>query len=223
MPDDWLRIGLVIAALGGLLLGVRAWVSRGPLDPQAGRQLLHVGAGLVALFFPWLFSNAWPVLTAMGITLLTLCGLRLSGYLHRRFADLLYAGGRRSPGDVYFFVAIALVFVLSGGDALSFAIPVLILALADPAATLVGVRYGRHRFPIMGGEKSVEGSLAFLAVAFLSTAAPLVLLGQPAASEVLVAAAIVAIATTLVEAMTPWALDNLFVPLAAHLALRLVL
>lgn len=84
---------------------------------------------------------------------------------------------------------------------------ILIAGLADPAAALVGRPAGRHRYP---GGKSVEGSLAFLAVAvaLLLVVPPLGVVGALA----------VGLALTVVEALTLPVDDNLYLPLLAAIA-----
>jgi dolichol kinase len=78
---------------------------------------------------------------------------------------------------------------------------ILIAGLADPAAALVGRRYGRHRYP---GGKSVEGSAAFLAVALA------LLVAVPGVG--LAGALAVAVVLTLLEAPTLIVDDNLYLP-----------
>ncbi len=59
------------------------------------------------------------------------------------------------------------MFVLSDGRTLLYVVPILVLTFADAAAALVGVAFGRLRYSTVGGSKSLEGSAAFLGVAFL--------------------------------------------------------
>ena len=111
---------------------------------------------------------------------------------------------------------------LSGGDALMFGVPILVLTLADTAAALVGIRYGRARLTIAAGDKSVAGSIAFFIVAFLCASIPVVLLGHAELPAVLAGAAMLACVTTTVEALAGNGLDNLLVPLAAFASLPLL-
>jgi dolichol kinase len=90
---------------------------------------------------------------------------------------------------------------------------VLCLALGDAAAALAGKAWGRHRLP--GSSKSVEGSLACLAVCLSAGAA----CGLGAA-----AAAGAALAATIVESLptTRFFNDNLWMPVAAAAAALLL-
>ena len=208
----------IVATLGTglvLLAGLSAWRAWRVLHPELVRKLLHIGIGLIVLSFPWVFSEAWPVLFVVGAALAVLGAMRTPTVLGRRLRGVLDDVGRVSSGDVCFLIAAAAVFALSGGDALMFSVPLLVLTFADSAAALVGVRFGRIHYAAASGGKSVEGSIAFFVVAFLCAQIPILLLANNTASEALITAGVLACVTTLIEAFSHKGLDNLLVPLAA--------
>ncbi len=221
MSMQWIGALSVIVVGIVLLIGLAACQARYPMHPEAIRKLLHVGMGLTALSFPWLFRDIEPVLGVVGAAMVILVAVRKAPYL-RRFGTVLDGVARSSRGDVFFLVAIAALFALSGGDALMFGVPILVLTLADTAAALVGIRYGRARLTIAAGDKSVAGSIAFFIVAFVCASIPVVLLGHAELPAVLAGAAILACVTTTVEALAGNGLDNLLVPLAAFASLPLL-
>ncbi len=223
MMNPWLGIGLTLAALVGLLATLHVYQRRRAPDPEVGRKLLHVGAGGLMLTCPWVFSEAWPVLLTAGVSVVGLLALRVSGSLRRRLGGAITGVARKSLGEIYFLPGMALLFVLSAGDALLFCVPMLILTLADAAAALIGMRYGRHRYAATEGEKSVEGSLACLIVAFLSTQVPLLLFGHVGPAESLLIALTLGLAVTLLEAVAWRGLDNLFIPVGACVLLKALL
>jgi dolichol kinase len=100
------------------------------------------------------------------------------------------------------------VLLLPGWPAVA---AILIAGVADPAAALVGRRFGRHRYP---GGKSLEGSAAFLAVALA------VLLAVPGVGAA--GAAMVALTLTILEAPTLPVDDNLYLPVLAAAAVALL-
>ncbi len=221
MSMQWIG-ALSVIALGILLLiGLATCQARYPMHPEVVRKLVHVGMGLTALSFPWLFRDIEPVLGVVGAAMVILVAVRKAAFL-RRFGTVLDGVARSSRGDVFFLVAIAALFALSGGDALMFGVPLLVLTLADTAAALVGIRYGRVRLTIAPGGKSVAGSIAFFIVAFICASIPVVLLGHAELPSVLAGAAILACVTTTVEAVAGNGLDNLLVPLAAFASLPLL-
>jgi phytol kinase len=214
---------VIVGIFAVLMIGLQGYRRSRSKDPELVRKLLHIGMGLVTLALPWLFAATWPVLLlTAGFTLL-LTALRFSRPLQRLLGGIIDGVSRESMGEIYFPVAVGLLFLLSGGDQITFCIPMLILALADASAALIGKRYGTLRYPTVDGEKSVEGSIAFLVVALLSTQIPLLLFTDTGRAESLVIALTLSLLTMLFEAIAWRGLDNLFVPLGAFLLLRSLL
>jgi phytol kinase len=149
--------------------------------------------------------------------------LRTFRSLRRLRGGVIDGVNRKSLGEIYFPLAVGLVYLLSAGDPLTFCIPMLILSLADAAAALVGERYGALRYPTAGQRKSLEGSVAFFTVAFLSAHIPLLLFTNAGRPANLLISLTLALLLTLLEAMAPGGLDNLGIPLVALLLLRSLL
>ena len=225
-----LGIACVLLALGALLGGLRWLQSRRALHPELVRKLMHVGMGLVALTFPRLFDQPWPVLVLSGTALALLAAVRWVGPLRRSLGSVLGGVERTSLGEFYFAGAVAMVFWLSRetnfprGTNLFFIIPVLILTLADAVGALIGTRYGLARYTTDdGGHKSVEGSLAFFLAAFFSTHVPLLLCSDTGRGASLLIGVTLGLLLVLIEAIAWRGLDNLFIPLTAFIALRIYL
>lgn len=213
MVNPWLGMAAVVAIFGLMMAGLRAYRQWRSPDAEALRKLLHVGMGFVTLAFPWVFAATWPVLVLAVTFVVGLSVLKKSAALRRRFGGVIEGVGRVSRGEIYFPLGVGLVFLCSAGDALLFCIPVLILTLADTAAALIGRRYGRHGYAIVAGEKTVEGSVAFFAVAFLSTHIPLLVFTETGRVESLLIGLALGLEVTLLEAVAWDGLDNLFIPL----------
>ncbi|KAJ2159201.1 dolichol kinase [Coemansia sp. RSA 552] len=219
--------GYWVAVLGGALAW--AWARQtkaqpieasSPLQLHVRRKAFHILAA--ALFTP-AFSWA-PGLLHVGFTaaLAGFVGVEAVRALRmgrsgawvdrfmRRFTDA------RDAGPV-----VTAHFYLLGGCALPLwlgsrhAAPagVLALGVADSAASLVGLRFGRRRWP--ASRKTVEGTLAFAASLGVSVAVLGSRTGSPA--PLLFAAP----AAALVEALTEQN-DNAVVPLVMHAAAALV-
>ena len=219
MLQSWLEMGAVLATGVGMMAGSSAYRARRAPHPELSRKLLHIGNGLLALTFPWLFETAWPVFVVVGVGTLVLCATRMSGTLRRCLGGALGGIGRASFGDLWFLLAIGLVFVLSDGRTLLYVVPILVLTLADAAAALVGVAFGRLRYSTVGGAKSLEGSATFLGVAFLCAGMSLLVSGDHGYREAFAIAVALAFATTILEALASKGLDNFLVPAGAFLVL----
>jgi phytol kinase len=220
MLSPWFGMLLVMAVLGGVMTALKLLVPRLGLHPETSRKGVHILMGLVTLSFPWLFREAWPVLLLAILAVAGLAATRLFAPLRQRFGGVLHGVERQSLGEVYFPLAVAILFLLSGSNRLLYTIPLLTLTLADAVAALVGVRYGQLRFATSEGSKSAEGSLAFFTVAFLSTHVPLLLLSNTGRAESLLIALVLALLVMLFEAVSVGGLDNLFIPLGCYALLR---
>ena len=219
----WLGMGAEMVVLTLLLLALRWCQRRVALTPEASRKLFHIGGGLTTLSFPWLFQVWWPPLALLPLTVGTLLALKYLGGLRGGLGLVLYGIERESLGEVYMPLSITLVWLLSGGRPALYCAPVLVLTLADPAAALVGTRFGRLRYPVAGGTKSLEGSVAFGITAYLAVQAPLLLLTALHPAVVMLSALLVAALAMLAEAVAGRGLDNLIIPLLCFGLLRLCL
>ena len=183
---------------------------------QPWRRLFHMGGGVGIAAFVAVVGRDSPVPAAtLGSALaaaLVLDWIRLRSRVantlfFRRFSALASpreAG--RVASSTWFLLGVLAVLLLAPAG--WFVPAVLVLALADPAASVVGRLWGRHGL----GKGSWEGTGAFFLVAAV-VLTPLA--GLPAA---LIAAALVAALEVLPTGID----DNLTVPLAAVLALWLV-
>lgn len=213
MITPWLAILLVLAALVGLLVALPIYKACCHPHPELPRKLLHVGMGAICLSFPWLFEAVWPVLLLAGVSSAMLWALRSVSFLRHRFGGVIHGVQRASLGDLCYPLGVALVFVLASGDPALYCAPIALLALADPAAALVG-RHGRLRYTTRDGVKSLEGSIAFACIGFLSVQVVLAVLRPSYGPELVLISAVMGILTAAVESYAWGGLDNLFVPLA---------
>lgn len=223
-------IALVLGALLGLLAGLWLLQRSGRVYPELVRKLLHVGMGLVTVSFPWLFDEAWPVLLLGGSSAVLLLSLRWVRALKESVGAVVAGVGRVSFGDLYFPIAVVVLFLLyqRGGASedvrkLLYAVPVLLLTLADASAALVGIRYGTWHYATADGAKSAEGSFAFFTCAFFTVHVPLLLGDYTGRAESLLIALLLAWLAMLFEAIAWAGLDNLVLPLVSYLLLKIYL
>jgi phytol kinase len=211
---------LLLAWLVVVVTAAAALRRRRLLTPEASRKAVHSSLGITAAAFPWLFGDRLgPVWALSGLALAALVALRRYPPLRQRLGAVLHDVERGSWGDLLFPLAIALCWTLAPGDPLRFSLPLLVLAVADALAALVGRGYGHLAYSSSGGHKTWEGSLAFALVTFLLAEVPL-LLGSPRSrAACLLVALNLALLLTLVEALAWQGGDNLLIPLAGLLAL----
>ena len=216
-------IAAVLLTLGLALVAIRRVQVRRHLPPEAARKALHVTMSLVALALPWLFDEAWPVVLLVALATGAMLAVRWVPALRDTVGGVLHEVARPSLGDLCFPIAVGALYLLTAHSPVLYAIPLLLLGFADPAAALVGRRHGLAPYDTVDGTKSREGSVAFAFVAFLCVHVPLLLFTPVGRPESLWIAGIVAALATIVEAVSWRGLDNLFVPLGAYaVVLRLL-
>ncbi|MBB6099516.1 phytol kinase [Deinobacterium chartae] len=208
-----------LLVLGGCMVGLRLLQRRYHPHPELVRKLMHLCVGATALSFPLLFHDPQPVWWICGVAIAFMLALKYVSPLRALLGGVLDSVDRFSLGDVYFLAGVAVLFTVSGGG-LTFTIPMLVLTFADALAALIGVGYGRLRYPAADGVKSLEGSVAFLTVAFVSAHVPLLLSGATGRAESLVIALLIGILVMLLEAISWQGLDNLFIPLGTFVVLN---
>ena len=218
-----LAMTAVLAALATLLVGLKAMEKRSDFHPELLRKGVHVGMGLVVLPFPWVFDRPWPIIVLAILACVAMLAARASRRLRRGIGTVLGGVGRQSYGEIYFPIAVLLLFLLSRDNWLLYVVPILMLALADAVAALVGIRYGLSQYQTSDGHKSLEGSLAFFLVAFFSAHLPLLLLTDTGRAEAVLIATILALLLMMLECVAWHGVDNLLIPLGGHAFLRLYL
>jgi phytol kinase len=176
--------------------------------------------GLITASFPWLFDQVWPVLLLAASSLAVLVLVRSGFSATRSVRGVLHGVERSSWGELLFPVSVALLFVLAQGDPLLYSVPILILALADAVAALIGVYYGQTQFKTLEGSKSIEGSFAFFIVAFLCVHVAVLLFTDTGRVESLLIGLLMGIIVMLFEAVAWRGLDNLFIPVASFALLK---
>jgi len=206
--DDLGGATTLVALFLFVLLLAELWSRRGGADPEHSRKLVHTAGGLVCLAFPFFVRSPWTVLLlALSLSALFDLTKRLGGLRS------LHGVERQSRGAEYYPIAVFLVFLLAQDRLWLYVSALLVLAVGDASAALVGRRYGAVKYEVEESRKSLEGSLVFFFVAFLAIHLPTLLLGDFPRAVTVLAALQVALLVTGFEAISLGGRDNLFVPL----------
>lgn len=203
-------LGLVLSyifafGLIGLAEVVRIW--RG-WPTEFTRKVIHIAAGSWVIGIVYIFDHWWwgIVPTASFVIL---------NYIFYRFTIFKAMDTRGStPGTVYFALSITILLLLlwPRGQEGVVAAGVMPMTWGDAFASLIGGRWGRHQYEVLGSRRSWEGSVAMFFFSLLATFLVL-LVGLPLSpAEGFLYSFLMALGATLVEAFSPWGLDNLSVP-----------
>lgn len=212
--QDLQRLLLVGALCAGVLGLAEFWRRLRAVEAEWTRKLVHVLTGLTAAAFPWILPSSQAVAFLCGVFAVFLAWSRSRGLL-----PSVNGVERRSVGGPCYPLAVGLVFILAREQRAVYVASILVLAVSDALAALVGRGWGRHPYRTFGDAKSLEGSAAFLASAFPCVWLPLLAMTPLGGLECLWAALGVATLAACLEAIAPYGSDNLLVPLGTCLVL----
>jgi dolichol kinase len=190
------------------------------LRREFGRKAFHM-LSLVywAAFFFFGWPRIVPIMSVWLVIVLIIETARLRVPAVERalvglFEGLIRETERKHYSGIVHTTAGSLVaMVVAGGDPVIVGAAIGSLAFGDSAAALVGKAFGRTK--ILGGHKSLEGSLACFAACF---AVAIAVGARPGAA---LASALVATAVELLPT-TGFFNDNLWMPVAAAVVLRVL-
>jgi len=196
-------------------------VAKRPVDFT--RKLIHIGVGMwvvgtVLLFETWYFAIIPPATFVL-----------INAFSYWRGTIKAMEGeDREDPGTIYFPISFGALIYLFWDQPVLLVASLMPMTWGDAMAAVFGRHFGYYRFTVGGRTRSVEGSVAMLFWSWLATFAALFgmpfLVGQPVPNWmlILIYSGVVAIVCTLVEALSPWGIDNLTVPAAAAVMLNML-
>lgn len=192
-----------------------------PLDFT--RKFIHIGVGMWVLGTVLLFDTWYLAL----IPPLSFVAINAASYWRGIFTAM-ETGEKGQLGTIYFPISFAAVMYFFWSQPVLMVAAMMPMTWGDALASIIGQRHGHYHYVVAGNERSLEGSLAMLLCAWVSTTLALLvmpyLLGRPPINwllTILIGGA-VAIVCTIVEALSPWGIDNLTVPAASVLILHLL-
>jgi phytol kinase len=213
MPIDTLWLNVVIAALWLALVGTVAFVVDRATPPgtEWTRKVLHIGTGNIVLIAWWLNIPAWIGIAAAVV----FTGVSIASYALPLLPSVNNIG-RRSWGTCFYAISIGVLVAWFWPLQMPnlAALGILVMTWGDGLAGLIGKRFGRHRYQVMGMAKSWEGTATMAVVSFAVSLAML----WPSCDRPLVSIMIalaVALFATLLESFSKLGIDNLTVPIGS--------
>ena len=203
-------VALVLLWLAAVL-GLALWARRRwPDQPEWSRKLLHIGTGPVVLIAWAAGIDRWIALPAAALVTL------LAALNHRyRLLPAIEDVGRHSYGTVAYGAAITLLLALFWPTQPQAVVAgVLVMALGDGLAGLLGPLIPSPSWLILGQRKSVVGTTAMAGMALMVLLLLRQLGGSGPTPALLV---LISLGATLLEQVAVLGLDNLSVPVATGL------
>lgn len=213
LPPTQLLFSLSLVAL---YLGSIIWLAQrlhrsSPTEAELTRKVVHIGTGNVILLAWWLKIPAWIGMGAAAIA----AAIALISY-SVPILPSINSVGRKSLGTFFYAVSIGVLVAWFWpiGQYPHAAIGILVMAFGDGLAAIIGQRFGKHPYTVLGNQKSWEGSLTMAGISFLVTGIILISVYGNLAI-VWPIAALVALKATIVESFSKLGLDNLTVPISS--------
>jgi phytol kinase len=187
------------------------------------RKFIHVGVGMWVVGTVFLFETWYLALIPPATFVL----INAFSYL-RGFFKAMEDEEKGNLGTIYFPISFAALIYFFWSQPVLMVASLMPMTWGDAMAAIIGQRYGHYRYTTGGRTRSLEGSIAMLLWSWIPTSLALFvmpyLLGKPPLNWLLalIYGAAVALVCAVVEAMSPWGIDNLTVPAAAVLILHLL-
>ncbi|HHH77737.1 MAG TPA: phosphatidate cytidylyltransferase [Thermoplasmatales archaeon] len=179
--------------------------------PLISRKFLHIMVGNIFFILP-LFEHAWVMAFVAAAPFIVLTFL-VSPHSPLKIVSETSASGH-GMGLVYYAISWTVLAYVFFGRPEVIAIGIVAMSYGDGFASLIGTRFGKRKYNILGDWKSVEGSLTMFFFVVAVSAIALMYYAVPVNICAVIIAAFVA---TLMEGATPMGLDNLTVSLSAAL------
>lgn len=211
---------IYLIGIGLLLLFNELNYQRLNVKGEITRKFAHFVATLATVPFPYIFESHWYVL---GLALLF--GLVLLITKHYKSLKSIHDIERKSMGSYLLPLAIYLSFYLSVyfERKLLHILPMLILAISDPAAALLGLNVQKYNGRVVlfkyRFDKTWLGSAAFFSSAFVVSLIALYFNRGQFDVKTFYLAGMLALATSAAEFFSWRGSDNISIPLSAILIL----
>ena len=210
-PSELVNEVLAVGAFSLVFIGLLAvadWLhSRWHVEPEHARKFAHVAGGLVAAALPLFMTfGSIAVLSALFIPFMVITRkLDIFPSVHR--------AERSTLGDVYFPLGILIVACVFP-DRAPYMFGVLVMAISDAAAGLIGKRFGRRGYRFVGAWKTYVGSGVFFGATLMLACITLAISGTPT-TQILISATLLALTLMTVEGALGGGADNAVLPAAS--------
>ncbi len=215
---------IFLVALSLLLVFTELVYRRLGVKGEITRKFAHFTATLSTVTFPYIFNDHWYVL-ALAIIFFVLLYISRNGVQLKSIHDI----ERISVGSYLLPVSIYLTFLISFNlnERLFFILPMLILAICDPMAGILGLEVQKynHKIRFFGWklQKTWLGSGSFLVSSFMISIIALYFNRMTLDLKTFWLALGIAVIATLAELISWRGSDNLFIPMSVLIMLVLFL
>lgn len=195
--------GFILCAL--LLISEFLW-RKNKISGENARKFVHIFTGTIIAFLPFWVGYRWITLLAVGFVLVN-CINRFIPVFHA-----INGVSRKTWGDILLGLSVLLISLLKPNKWL-FAGAVMQVALADGMAAVIGVKYAKGTYKILGNKKSYIGTATFFLLSWAIVLIALLNTGSTDVASIRAMVLISPLVLTAIENLGVYGLDNLILPL----------
>ncbi len=184
-------------------------------NPEISRKITHICYGLLFCFYPW-FTGWSLLIPILGLLLVFIAhgSFLFKDNVVKRLNIRMGSKGNNPQSAFCFYIGFLLLYILFAEQYAIYLASALVLTFGDAFAAIIGQKTPIKTYKILGGIKSLGGSLAFFVSALLILSISMLVTTSFMVSFVLLCAVGMAAILTIVENLTPYRMDNLTILLA---------
>ena len=190
--------------------------------PEVSRKFLHIMVGNMIFAMPF-FSSPWIMVGFITLPI-TVALFFLTEYSPIKIKNSVTESGHAL--GLFFYAAIwTILLVIFNSYIWIVALSIVPLVYGDGFAALIGAKFGKIKYHVFGGEKSLEGSLSmFVVTTVMSVFVWMVFttIGYSMPQFNLIAILLISAVATVCEALSYGGIDNLTVPAVTSILYYLV-
>jgi len=217
IPQKFIYTILYAIIIAAVLFVIEITYRRYKLSAEISRKIGHITVGLISLIFIQLINDIYIIGIISSCAFIFLLITREKGFL-----DSIHSADRKSLGSVIYPLPFLICFVITKieNSTLYLYLPLLTFILADSAAALGGIWLRWIPYKIGKQTKTVSGSIAFFTIAVILA---MLIINRFFDIRLLILfgiSLIMALLTTLIEAITPKGLDNISITIIQILLIK---
>ena len=181
--------------------------------PHINRKILHIMTGNIAFILP-IFQTR-EIMTFVAAGPFILFTFLMSSHTPIKSIRGKTSSAGHSMGLVYYSITWTILAYLFFDNMVIIAVGILAMSYGDGFASLIGVRYGKHKYNISGDEKSYIGSISMFVFTFILMIIAVLFYDMIITYNLMMILVFISFISAVVEGITPKGLDNFSVPIMA--------
>jgi phytol kinase len=217
MNQDWLALIIsfvYVFAMIGIAEGLRKWQG---YSVEFTRKFIHIAVGMWAFGTVLLFERReFAIIPSLAFIV-----INALSYWQGTF-KAMETGEAGQLGTIYFPLSFTILIWLLWDQPALLVASLMPMTWGDAMAAVLGRRYGKRLYTVGSSQRSLEGTLAMFLFSLVTTFIALYFFSSSEYFiDLLGIATATALAATVIEAISPWGIDNLTVPAISALVLLL--